>query len=223
MLKIIEGGAYGAGDNDENDYRKMSNCIWNVIVTMTTVGYGDYYPITTLGRLICVFAAVGGTCLTSFMVITLQNTIQFTDDEDKAFNYREKIVMRDQVEKKAAIFFKCSFQFLVAKKKHKKAIEIGLPRNQVKSLKKKMKNIFKNKIKSKKKFKSLAKLYRNIYEVLSEANILKSKLSDFHENLSDIQENCEEMENYINNTNAALDEIEILQKNESDSFISALS
>lgn len=217
MLKIIEGEAYGAGTDPNNDYRKISNCIWNVIVTMTTVGYGDYYPITTLGRLICVFASIGGTCLTSFMVITLQNSIQFTESEEKAFNFREKIVMRNSVEKKAAIFFKFSFQFIVAKKKYEKAIERGLPRNKINEFKKKMRTCFRKKIESKKKFKTLAKIYRNIYEVLSEESVLKSKLTDFQDNLGDIQENCEEMEEIIANLYSALDEIQALQQSETES------
>ena len=40
-IKIIEGPA-------QEDYLKINNCIWNILVTMTTVGYGDMYPITSL-------------------------------------------------------------------------------------------------------------------------------------------------------------------------------
>ena len=39
MMKIIEGPVYYAipiGGNKLNDYRDLSNCIWNMFVTMTT-------------------------------------------------------------------------------------------------------------------------------------------------------------------------------------------
>jgi len=36
------------------------DALWWAVVTITTVGYGDYYPITSLGRLTAVFVMVSG-------------------------------------------------------------------------------------------------------------------------------------------------------------------
>lgn len=63
----------------------MSNTIWNVIITMTTVGYGDIYPKTTMGRIIGVIIALWGLFLVSIFTVTLSNLFTFTPGEQKAF------------------------------------------------------------------------------------------------------------------------------------------
>lgn len=44
-------------------FSSIPSAMWWVIVTMTTVGYGDVYPVTVLGKLIGGFTAVLGVCL----------------------------------------------------------------------------------------------------------------------------------------------------------------
>jgi len=36
------------------------DALWWAVVTITTVGYGDYYPVTALGRIVAVFVMVSG-------------------------------------------------------------------------------------------------------------------------------------------------------------------
>lgn len=66
------GGSQKSGTNDISDF---SNALWLTIITMTTVGYGDYYPRTTFGRVIDVILVVWGTFVVSLMVVVLTNTL----------------------------------------------------------------------------------------------------------------------------------------------------
>ena len=54
-LRICESVAYRGEVNTLKDYE---NAFWCIIITKTTIGYGDYFPITLLGRTINVFVCV---------------------------------------------------------------------------------------------------------------------------------------------------------------------
>jgi voltage-gated potassium channel len=50
---------------------QYANCFWCVFITMATVGYGDYFPVTTAGRLVGVLAAVSGIIVSSLLIVSL--------------------------------------------------------------------------------------------------------------------------------------------------------
>lgn len=56
-------------------FDSMENSIWNVIITMTTIGYGDFVPKTTLGRAIIVILTIWGAFVISIMVVVLNNAL----------------------------------------------------------------------------------------------------------------------------------------------------
>jgi len=45
------------------------------IITMTTVGYGDFFPRTSFGRIIDAVLVIWGTFIVSLMVVVLTNTL----------------------------------------------------------------------------------------------------------------------------------------------------
>jgi hypothetical protein len=55
----------------KQDWDYVWNGMWCMIITMTTVGYGDYYPTTHTGRFIGVLGCFWGTFLISLMVVSL--------------------------------------------------------------------------------------------------------------------------------------------------------
>ena len=44
-------------------------------MTTTTVGYGDYFPQTPLGRIIILFVPIWGTLNVSIMFVVVTNTL----------------------------------------------------------------------------------------------------------------------------------------------------
>jgi potassium intermediate/small conductance calcium-activated channel subfamily N protein 2 len=74
----------GSQKSSANDISNFYNAMWLTIITMTTVGYGDYYPRTTFGRIIDVFLVVWGTFIVSLMVVVLTNTLNMDQSEKRA-------------------------------------------------------------------------------------------------------------------------------------------
>ncbi len=63
----------------------LPNCYWCMIITMTTVGYGDFYPVSQEGRLIAIAVSLWGVFIVSIFVVTLTNLIEFENNEAKSF------------------------------------------------------------------------------------------------------------------------------------------
>jgi len=59
--------------------------MWNVLITMTTVGYGDFFPKTHCGRVIGIITAFWGTLYVSLFVVSTTNILTFDPSENKAF------------------------------------------------------------------------------------------------------------------------------------------
>ena len=63
----------------------FGDALWWAITTVTTVGYGDKFPVTTVGKAIAVFLMVGGITLVGLVTATLASwIIQQVAKEDAA-------------------------------------------------------------------------------------------------------------------------------------------
>lgn len=86
------------------DYDGYVNVFWLMIVTMTTVGYGDGYPSTHPGRLLSFIACIFGTVLVSLMVVSLTNTTELSQGQQKVYNELLKEVSKKEAKKKGGLF-----------------------------------------------------------------------------------------------------------------------
>lgn len=65
------------------DFSFLANDMWLIMITMTTVGLGEGYPSTHLGRFIGVCACLIGMLLVSSMVVSMTMSSEFTQEENK--------------------------------------------------------------------------------------------------------------------------------------------
>ena len=83
------------------DWRYVWNGFWCIVITLLTVGFGDLYPQTLLGRFIVVIACLWGTFLISLMVVSLTNSVQFDCYEERAYTEIKNIERNDNLKKLA--------------------------------------------------------------------------------------------------------------------------
>jgi hypothetical protein len=88
------------------DWRFIWNGFWCIIITILTVGYGDYYPRTSLGRVIAVVACLWGTFLVSMMVVSLTLSVDFSSQEEQAYVEIKKEIEYNELKKLAVLMIK---------------------------------------------------------------------------------------------------------------------
>jgi Ion transport protein len=67
-----------------SDYDYFGNCIWNVFITMSTVGYGDLYPATLGGRITLALSAFAGGIVLSMTFVAIGSYLNLTTEENSA-------------------------------------------------------------------------------------------------------------------------------------------
>lgn len=74
--------------------QNLGNAIWWAFVTISTVGYGDYFPVTFTGRIVAVGLMIGGIALIGIVTATLASWIV----ERVAFDAKVTTASEQQVE-----------------------------------------------------------------------------------------------------------------------------
>lgn len=174
--KVTEGPIYEV-EMGLNDYRSLINCIWNVLVTMTTAGDGDIYPQTGFGKILIVIVSLLGSIFVSLLTISLQDLFGFAFYEENAFNAKHNNIINNNVNNKAGKLFLRSMMYHVALKKAK---------------------MKKNKKEVEKVFQETIQFNRNTYQVLSESEMLGQRLDYFLDGLNENTKNSNNLFNLVN-------------------------
>lgn len=83
------------------DWDYLWNSFWDIIITITSVGYGDYFPVSYFGRVVIGIAAMGGGFITSLIYIIFMQVTGFNKFEENAFNRIKATESRIELRKKA--------------------------------------------------------------------------------------------------------------------------
>jgi len=86
----------------EMDHHDFLNSVWAVILTMTTVGYGDIYPRTIGGRLVIFFCSIFGVIIVSIVVVSVNNLLEMSKMETNAYTVIKRLGFKSSMKKSAA-------------------------------------------------------------------------------------------------------------------------
>lgn len=103
-------------------YENNINPYWNVIITFTTVGYGDITPKTHFGRLFACVSMFFGQFVISLILIAMSISAQFTLEEAKAFSdlriieyYKQRMTLGSKILKTYFLMDLCNKYYLKEK------------------------------------------------------------------------------------------------------------
>ena len=89
------------------------NCFWNVLVTMTTVGYGDIYPETTLGRIVGCAIATSGNIVVALIITFFQEQTYLEIEEKNALEFMQRVNEKEEIMKDSAKYFKANMLYMI--------------------------------------------------------------------------------------------------------------
>ena len=69
------------------DMDQFFQAIWVVLITLTTVGFGDLVPFSPIGRIIISMTAFWGAFIISLVIVVAANLFNLSRNQRKAMNH----------------------------------------------------------------------------------------------------------------------------------------
>ena len=85
----------------KNDFSSYSVSVWNILVTSITIGYGDVFALTQLGRTIAIIAGMIGCITTALLLTGISRAVSLTKEEDRAYTAFLRLQFRSNLREKA--------------------------------------------------------------------------------------------------------------------------
>jgi len=158
------------------DFNAISNSFWVTLITMTTVGYGDFFPKSNIGRLVGILIAFWGVAFVSLFVVTLTNLLLFQNGEEKSFLLLQRLKSKDALKKEAVNVMIAAYRA--------KSIKKNYPNDNRKNI---------NAVRTFRgymlKFQAISRAIRGNYETETDADRIKRDLEDLREDVDFIKDN----------------------------------
>jgi hypothetical protein len=75
--------------------------MWNVVITLATVGYGDIYPVSFFGRTVGIIITFWGILIASMTVVIVLDYLTLNNREEKSFKMLNKLIVKSMLKQKA--------------------------------------------------------------------------------------------------------------------------
>lgn len=173
LLRIFERPLSEASGQDFNS---INNAFWVTLITMTTVGYGDFFPKSNIGRLIGILIAFWGVAFVSLFVVTLTNLLLFENGEEKSFILLQRLKIKDALKKQAVNVMTAAYR--------QKMVKRNNPDDFSKNISA-MRN-FRGYLL---RFQEISRAIRGNFETETDADRIKRDLEDLREDIDFIKDN----------------------------------
>lgn len=169
-------------------FSNFYNCVWYTIITMTTVGFGDFYPDSLLGKLIGILASFIGVILMSISVITVSSLVDFNNQEYNTFLIFEKSTLDSKKHELSVEIMKKYISATICNKKYLKINE-----DKVKNKKLEVLESFNQYRKNQIEIDSTHPSHFSIDSVIENTHLLEESFKNLEDNQNKITELLDEL------------------------------
>ena len=89
------------GEVQASALSELSDNLWVIFFTTTTVGYGNIVPLTHMGRLTCILACIFGNMYLGMLVVAINQKMDHNDNENLAYSWIFRYYIKDDTRKYA--------------------------------------------------------------------------------------------------------------------------
>lgn len=86
-------------DVKDTKFTKLSDSVWWTVVTLTTIGYGDVYPLTTLGRIFACLLMFFGVGIFGTFISLMGSSLVTIFREERIAKEKEALCTKDSLTK----------------------------------------------------------------------------------------------------------------------------
>ncbi|CAK83001.1 unnamed protein product (macronuclear) [Paramecium tetraurelia] len=187
-------------DISSNDFSSYANSMWCVIVTSTTLGYGDYYTRTLLGRIVMSVVCILGNFVVSSMIVIITNESYLSTLENKVVILIDRLSLKKQMQQEAAMIITVFGRIYYAKKYYIQYLRhLDFSEEQFTEMNKKMKKYAMQLKLTTRKYVAARALGSQLEEINSGFNSLKENLKQTSQLQEDLIKANENLINKIDN------------------------
>ena len=94
----------------------MANPAWNMIITMSTVGYGDLFPQTLYGRIFSVLGMFAGQFCNTLILLAMKYISELSMQHTRAFqSYKKTEFLISRAKTASELMGKLAYTYLIKK------------------------------------------------------------------------------------------------------------
>jgi len=124
LLNIVSAYALREAERPVHDgFEYYWNALWCSMITITTVGYGDLYPISHAGRGVVVVTSLIGTAILALLISAVFETVQFGNSEKRMQGMLYKSRLKRQMKHVSCKLITDTLRLKIARKRLRKAVE----------------------------------------------------------------------------------------------------
>lgn len=101
-------------------FHEYLNIFYYVIITVSSVGYGDYYPVTLMGQALAFVIYIVGAFVVALCLLILFSLIQMNHKERNAFNLIQRLSLNKKIQHHSALTITNFFRLLACVKKKRR-------------------------------------------------------------------------------------------------------